>query len=210
MSAESVENGVKIKANDSSKYRSVYSRSFKVEKGEYYNITYTVENENPTNVANVALKNLTGKDFSGFTDCVITGSGTVSKTFLAQDSGYVKPHLYASMKTDNGDYYVIYKNVMISKVPSSNVINVEYEPYKSNILSCLEPVELGSVCDVQDTLNVETGEVVERTKEIVVDGTQSMAQNETQNDEVYYIRFAPTNYKRNSTLICDKLLLKTK
>ena len=41
-----------------------------------------------------------------------------------------------------------------------------YEPYKSNILSCLEPVELGKVGDVEDTLDLLTGEVIESTIEI--------------------------------------------
>lgn len=132
MSIERVQDGVKLKANESQLYRNVHSRAFKVKSGKYYNITYTVENENPNNVANVTLKSITGANFPGFRDCAITGSGTVTKTFLAEDSGYVRPQLYAAMTTDNGDYYVTYTNVMISEVSSSNDVNVEYEPYQSS------------------------------------------------------------------------------
>lgn len=46
-----------------------------------------------------------------------------------------------------------------------------YEPYKSNILSTPSELILGKIGDVEDTLNLLTGEVVERTKEIVLDGS---------------------------------------
>lgn len=170
---EKVGNGLKIQANESQSYRFVYSRSFKVEKGEYYNITYKVENENPENIANITLKDLTGKEVKGLYDCSITGSGTISKTFLAGDTAYVRPQLYASMKNDNGDYYVTYTDIMISKVTSSSVINVGYEPYKSNILSTPSDLVLGKVGDVEDTLNWLTGEVVESTYEHTFNGTES-------------------------------------
>ena len=39
----------------------------------------------------------------------------------------------------------------------------EYEPYKTNILSCLEPVELGSVGEVKDELDLLTGKITQRT-----------------------------------------------
>ena len=47
-----------------------------------------------------------------------------------------------------------------------------YEPYKSNILSILEPVELGGIGDVKDTLDLMTGENAIKTDEIVLDGTR--------------------------------------
>ena len=39
-----------------------------------------------------------------------------------------------------------------------------YEPFKSNILSCLEPVELGSVGEVKDELNLLTQQLTQRTE----------------------------------------------
>lgn len=46
-------------------------------------------------------------------------------------------------------------------------VAVPHEPHKSNILSTSEDVELGSVGDVEDALNVLTGELVESTKEMI-------------------------------------------
>ena len=49
----------------------------------------------------------------------------------------------------------------------------EYEPYKSNILTVNEPVELRGIDDVQDTLDCLTGEVTERIGEVVLDGSEN-------------------------------------
>ena len=62
----------------------------------------------------------------------------------------------------------------ISNISLVEGISTEIEPFKSNILSTSEDVELRGIGDVQDTLNCLTGEVVERIGEIVLDGTQDM------------------------------------
>ena len=49
-----------------------------------------------------------------------------------------------------------------------------YEPFKSNILTVNEDVELRGIGDVQDTLDCLTGEVTQRIRKIVLDGTQYM------------------------------------
>lgn len=46
-----------------------------------------------------------------------------------------------------------------------------YEPHKSNILHTPEEVVLKGIGDAQDTLNCNTGEYVERIKEVVFDGS---------------------------------------
>ena len=48
-----------------------------------------------------------------------------------------------------------------------------YEPYKSNILTVNEDVELGSVSDVRDTLDCMTGEIIEKTKFISINGSEN-------------------------------------
>ncbi len=55
-----------------------------------------------------------------------------------------------------------------------------YEPYKSNILTVNEPVELRGIGDVKDTLDLMTGEMTERICEIVLDGSENWAINNTQ------------------------------
>ena len=49
-----------------------------------------------------------------------------------------------------------------------------YEPYKSNILTVNDDVTLRGIGEVQDTLDCLTGEVTERIGEIVLDGSQSV------------------------------------
>ena len=55
----------------------------------------------------------------------------------------------------------------------SNIIICEYEEhdYKSNILSCNEEVTLHSIGDVCDTLDCKTGKLLQRTAELVLDGS---------------------------------------
>ena len=48
-----------------------------------------------------------------------------------------------------------------------------YEPYKSNILTVNEEIVLGSVGSVVDTLDLLTGEIVKKTKEVVLDGSEN-------------------------------------
>ena len=48
-----------------------------------------------------------------------------------------------------------------------------YEPYKSNILTVNEPIELRGIGDVRDELDLLTGEKVERIGEIVLDGSEN-------------------------------------
>ncbi|MBP3907506.1 MAG: hypothetical protein J6D33_01080, partial [Turicibacter sp.] len=50
-------------------------------------------------------------------------------------------------------------------------VATSYEPYKSNILSTPSDLVLGKVGDVEDTLNLLTGEVVEQTEELELNVT---------------------------------------
>lgn len=50
-------------------------------------------------------------------------------------------------------------------------VATSYEPYKSNILTVNEPVELRGIGNVKDELNLLTGEVTERIGEVVLDGS---------------------------------------
>lgn len=49
-----------------------------------------------------------------------------------------------------------------------------YEPYKTNILTVNEPVELRGIGEVRDTLDCLTGEVTERIGEIMLDGSEGV------------------------------------
>lgn len=51
-------------------------------------------------------------------------------------------------------------------------IATPYEPYKSNILTVNEEVHLRKIGEVQDTLDLITGEVTKRIGEVMLDGSQ--------------------------------------
>ena len=55
-----------------------------------------------------------------------------------------------------------------------NTVMSDYEPHKSNILSCNEPVELRGIGDVRDTLDLTKSEdnLVEAIGEVVLDGSE--------------------------------------
>ena len=90
-----------------------------------------------------------------------------------------------------------------------------YEPYKTNILSCNEEVELRGIGDVKDELDCLTGEVTQRIGEIVLDDTLSYEHawggvRDTETD--YVIGVKVNNHlwnvhheERGSLIKCDKL-----
>lgn len=60
-----------------------------------------------------------------------------------------------------------------------------YEPYKSNILTVNEEVHLHRVGDVQDELNLLTGELTQRVGEVVLDGSENWTYYEAYINEGY-------------------------
>ena len=79
----------------------------------------------------------------------------------------------------------------------------EYEPYKSNILTINEDVELSGIDDVKDELNLLTGELTQRIGEIVLDGSEKW--NKTMNNASLPDRFVCDNLLNYSSYkeICD-------
>lgn len=122
-------------------------------------------------------------------------------------------------RTTNRKGYV--RNVMVSRSPIS-----KYEPYKSNILSCETYFDETTQSDktivlrslpngVCDTLNVETGEYVQRIGEVVLDGTETnwSVTNEagwenTPNTIAFGLTFTPKALAYatdvTSSVVCDK------
>ena len=87
-----------------------------------------------------------------------------------------------NLKVDSSDYYnqirLIFAKSDDSEVTPQEVSSQQimltssradvFEPYKSNILTVNEPIELRGIGSVQDTLDCLTGEVTERIGEIVL------------------------------------------
>lgn len=65
-------------------------------------------------------------------------------------------------------------------------VSTTYEPFKSNILSTSEDVELRGIGGVRDELDLLTGEVTERIGEIVLDGSEEWQKNNTDVISFYY------------------------
>ena len=66
-----------------------------------------------------------------------------------------------------------------------NSTATSYEPYKSNILTVNEPVELRGIGDVRDTLNCLTGEVTKRIGEVTLDGGENWQEYSTNSVNTY-------------------------
>lgn len=103
-------------------------------------------------------------------------------------------------------------NFMMTK----NSKPTSYEPYKSNIVSCESYYDEATQSDktivlrslpngVCDTLNVETGEYVQRIGEIVLDGTHSITSNNVKENTVEFSYGRISTMKIKSPLLCDKL-----
>ena len=81
---------------------------------------------------------------------------------VTSDIRYIRANIHTPQNpSDPTKLYDIY-------ISSKN----SYEPYKSNILTVNEPVELRGIGDVRDTLDLMTGEVIENTFEFTLDGSE--------------------------------------
>lgn len=121
----------------------------------------------------------------------------------------------------SGTSFTTPPNTSYLKTHTSNVSLVQieegstattYEPYKSNILTVNEDVELRGIGDVKDTLDLTTNEVVERIGEIVLDGSddENWSFNKSLGDGSYnqFIFASAVNAKKvaEQLVVCDKLV----
>ena len=77
-----------------------------------------------------------------------------------------------------------------------------YEPYKSNILSTSEDVELRGIGKVKDELNLLTGEVVRNIGEVVVNGSENFIYPAP---NVYRVLVPDIHSQNNSIFVCDTM-----
>ena len=70
---------------------------------------------------------------------------------------------------DVSNHYIKFKNIQIEEGSTAT----SYEPYKSNILSAPSDLELRGIGEVRDTLDCLSGQVTERTSEIVLNGGEN-------------------------------------
>lgn len=68
---------------------------------------------------------------------------------------------------------VEYYDIMITKLSNEDITGAYVDDYKTNILTVNEPIELRGIGDVQDTLDLLTGELTQRIGEVVLDENNS-------------------------------------
>ena len=89
-----------------------------------------------------------------------------------------------------------------------------YEPYKTNILTVNEEVELRGIGDVKDTLDLTTSELTQRIGEVVLDGSEDWI-NPTNKGSLKTFRLNKSfstycnQHMIPNDIICDKLKLTT-
>ena len=85
-----------------------------------------------------------------------------------------------------------------------------YEPYKTNILTTSEDIELRGIGDVRDELDLLTGELAQRIGEVVYDGTETLWKFKYESDSVaVFQRLRPDDARSSDLSVnvikCDKL-----
>ena len=103
---------------------------------------------------------------------------------------------FAFMNTEN-----IESQIMLEEGSTAST----YEPYKTNILTCNEEVELRRICDIKDELNLVTGELTQHIQERVFDGSENWIIGGTGDN---YIMFRCESYtdmaKSSNVITCDR------
>ena len=143
--------------------------------------------------------------------------GAKNSVFTTASDGLVKFVCYAryrnpdtlSQSFDNAAMFTsIMNNIRLVKDGEDTT----YEPHKTNILHTSEEVVLKGIGDVQDTLNCNTGEYVERIKEIVFDGSDDedwyFSENETDSNGIPFFENQISNLKGGSMPICDNMVVR--
>lgn len=139
-------------------------------------------------------------------------------SYYTKDKVYIKTEAKTTglFTTPNNAHYIVTR-LTVTNEPSNiqleeGTVATSYEPFKSNILTVNEEVELRGIGEVQDELNLLTGELTERIGEITFDGSddENWGRNGTlsNNYETSFFTLSVDNVKRNMnhiTKICDKL-----
>ena len=119
---------------------------------------------------------------------IIKGSKSTSKSFYKifydRNKNFIDASTSEEVVTtpENAQYMTFYSVDINASI--DELIQIEYgtqatsyEPYKSNILSTSEDIELRGIDEVRDELNVLTGEKIERISKIVLDGSEETWDN---------------------------------
>ena len=146
---------------------------------------------------------------------IINGTGGITIAYYDKDKNFIRRTFITSFILNENEAYVRFK----TSVDTSSVFQIEqgstttsYEPFKSNILTTPEDLELRGIGNVKDELNVATGELTQRIGEIVLDGSEEWASGSSANWDNsgntmgFYFDFENS---KNNSCYSDKLPLIT-
>ena len=188
-------------------------KGFYVEKGKEYTVTVKGMKSGDYSALCFGFDNLkyleggAGKvlipaNTSGNCIDTIDTYGTKKMTCTALETGYIT-RFYIHGAGLSSRYTILDFQVEEGSTATS------YEPHKSSILSLPEEVVLKGIDGIKDTLNCNTGEYVQRIKEIVFDGSsdENWGQNGQHTDGSYrHICNTYTDAKVSSdNVLCDKM-----
>ena len=127
-------------------------------------------------------------------------NGTLTWTFT-YNKKYNSFGLY--FQTD-GDVEHLRANITNARINSGETA-LTYEPYKSNILTCNEDLELRGIGDVKDTLDCLTGEKISKLEQLTVTNNTNWATQTSSHSDCYSFYYNTQIAKSNGLLICDNL-----
>lgn len=137
------------------------------------------------------------------------GNRITKATYTPNQDCYIR---FTTLTVDNNDVEIRSDlNTIAIQIEQSST-STTYEPYKTNILSCNEEVELCGIGDVKDTLDLTTNEVVERIGEIVLDGSddENWSFNKSLGDGSFnqFVLSGKVQAKKvvRQTVLCDRLI----
>lgn len=147
-------------------FNKVLAKNILVNENKEYRLSFTKECEDglPTNLGNLTVQ------FSSIP--VSSNINDHNAVYIHCQNNKGKKYAHITMPNIGQGNTYVGKRVTLTNIQlEEGSVTTSYEPYKTNILSTPSDLELRGIGDVQDTLDLVTGEVTERIGEIILDGS---------------------------------------
>ena len=142
------------------------------------------------------------------------GDGTSSGfQLIAEGEKYNYGITNNATRTISEGWYTVRIKSTSSNLEQIRVVNLQiergskptsYEPYKSNILTTAEEVELRGIDDIKDELDLLTGELTRHIREVVLNGSENWILSSSKElTQIFYIKIDDAMY--GGKVLCDVL-----
>jgi hypothetical protein len=176
-----------------------YTLKCKNKATSYFNYFYLIDDLIDGKVKTNRTRIAENKTLNSFVDTIATFTANGDYKYLHIDTG-----------NTGANGYIVKNTLQLEESSSATT----YEPFKSNILTVNEDIELRKVGDVEDTLDCLTGEVVKHVGEVVLDGTNTpnimfLEPNRAEGYTVFPMQISDVfpnmtaNYNNNTQLISN-------